>query len=90
MTASLLCAPVIYPWYLLWVLPFMRRISTLPIVFWTVSIIPTYYVWHLRAVGRPWIVPQWVTLVEYGSLVLSAAIMFSWPGLKSMRAAETT
>lgn len=90
MTASLLCAPVIYPWYLLWVLPFMRRISTLPIVFWTVSIIPTYYVWHLRAVGRPWIVPQWVTLVEYGSLVLTAAIMFSWPGLKSMRAAETT
>ena len=90
MTASLLCAPVIYPWYLLWVLPFMRRISTLPIVVWTVSIIPTYYVWHLRAAGRPWIVPHWVTLLEYGSVALTAAIMLSWPGLKSMGAPETT
>src|SRR2546429_1712579 len=24
MAASLLCAPVVYPWYLLWLLPFMR------------------------------------------------------------------
>ena len=29
--------------------------STLPIIIWTVSIIPTYYVWHLRTLGRPWI-----------------------------------
>ncbi len=26
--------------------------STLPIIIWTVSIIPTYIVWHLRAAGR--------------------------------------
>src|SRR5207249_10097034 len=52
MAASLLCAPVVYPWYLLWLLPFMRSTSTLPIIIWTLSIIPTYYVWHLRAVGR--------------------------------------
>ena len=40
MAASLLCAPVVYPWYLLWLLPFLRSASTLPIVVWTVSIIP--------------------------------------------------
>ena len=55
MAASLLCAPVVYPWYLLWLLPFLRSASTLPIIIWTVSIIPTYYVWHLRALGRPWL-----------------------------------
>jgi glycosyl transferase family 87 len=74
MAASLLCAPVIYPWYLLWLLPFLRSASTLPLLVWSLSILPTYYVWHLRTVGRPWLVPWWVTLFEYGSLAIAAAI----------------
>ena len=77
MTASLLCAPVVYPWYLLWLLPFMRSASTMPIIIWTVSIIPTYYVWHLRMLGRPWLVPGWMMLLEYGA-VATAAAMIPW------------
>jgi len=73
MAASLLCAPVVYPWYLLWMLPFLRSASTLPIAIWTVSIIPTYYVWHLRATGGLWLVPGWVMLVEYGAVAGAAA-----------------
>jgi len=75
MAASLLCAPVVYPWYLLWMLPFMRSLSTVPIIIWTVSIIPTYYVWHLRTLGRPWLVPWWIVLLEYGSVATAAAII---------------
>jgi hypothetical protein len=75
MAGSLLCAPVVYPWYLLWMLPFVRSPSTLPIIVWTVSIIPTYVVWHLRTLGRPWLVPGWVTLLEYGSLATAGAIV---------------
>ncbi|MFZ0304530.1 MAG: hypothetical protein WAL75_17695, partial [Terracidiphilus sp.] len=75
MAASLLCAPVVYPWYLLWLLPFLRSASTVPLIIWTVSIIPTYYVWHLRTLGRPWVVPGWIVLLEYGSLVAAAAII---------------
>jgi alpha-1,6-mannosyltransferase len=75
MAASLFCAPVVYPWYLLWLLPFVRSISTLPLVVWTLSIIPTYYVWHLRIVGRPWVVPEWIVLLEYGSVAITAAII---------------
>jgi hypothetical protein len=75
MAASLLFAPVVYPWYLLWMLPFVRSTSTLPIIIWTVSIIPTYCVWHLRTLGLPWLVPGWVTLVEYGSIAVAAAII---------------
>ncbi len=41
MAASLLCAPVVFPWYLLWLLPFLTSPSTLLIILWTVSIIPT-------------------------------------------------
>ena len=40
MAASLLCAPVVYPWYLLWLLPFLRSTSTLPIIIWTVEYHP--------------------------------------------------
>ena len=75
MTASLLCAPVIYPWYLVWLLPFLRSSSSLPIIVWTVSIIPTYYVWHLRAIGRPWLLPGWIMILEYGSVAIAAAII---------------
>jgi alpha-1,6-mannosyltransferase len=74
MAASLLCAPVVYPWYLLWVLPFLRSNSTVPIMIWTLSIIPTYYVWHLRTVGRPWLVPGWIMMLEYGSVAVAAII----------------
>jgi alpha-1,6-mannosyltransferase len=75
MAASLLCAPVVYPWYLLWLLPFLRSASTLPIIIWTVSIIPTYYVWHLRTLGRPWLVPGWIMLLEYGSVAVAGAMI---------------
>ena len=75
MAASLLCAPVVYPWYLLWLLPFLRSTSTVPLMIWTLSIIPTYYVWHLRIVGRPWLVPGWIMALEYGSVAVAAAIV---------------
>lgn len=75
MAASLLCAPVVYPWYLLWLLPFVRSKSTLPLIIWTVSIIPTCIVWHLRAVGRPWVLPGWVLGLEFGSVAMTAAII---------------
>lgn len=74
MAASLLCAPVVYPWYMLWLLPFLQSTSTLPIMIWTLSIIPTYYVWHLRAIGRQWFVPDWITVLEYGSVAVAAII----------------
>ncbi len=89
MTASLLCAPVVYPWYLLWLLPFLRSASTVPIIIWTVSIIPTYYVWHLRAIGRPWVLPGWVMVVEYASVAVAAAIVGLRHYQKSRQPAKT-
>jgi hypothetical protein len=74
-TASLLFAPVVYPWYLLWTLPFLRSRSTLPILIWTLSIFPAYYVWQLRTLGRPWLLPGWIVLLEYGSMAAAAALV---------------
>jgi alpha-1,6-mannosyltransferase len=76
MAASLLCAPAIFPWYLLWLLPFVRSPSTLLISVWTVSIFPTYVMWHLRTLGRTWgPLPLWVMLLEYGCVAIAAVII---------------
>ena len=77
MTATLLCAPAVFPWYLLWLLPFLTSPSTLLSVIWTVSIIPVYVQWHLRTLGRPWgALPVWVMVLEYGCVAIAAAIIF--------------
>lgn len=78
MAASLLCAPVVFPWYLLWLLPFLTSASTWLIIIWTVSIFPTYVMWHWRILGHPWgALPGWVMLLEYGCVVMTAGIMRS-------------
>jgi GPI transamidase subunit PIG-U len=76
LAASLACAPVVYPWYLLWLLPFLHpATSTLPLTIWTVGILPTYIVWHMRSLGLRWQVPGWVLLLEYGSVAAAAAVV---------------
>jgi alpha-1,6-mannosyltransferase len=75
MAASLLCAPAVFPWYLLWLLPFLTSASTLLIIIWTVSIFPVYIQWHLRTLGHPWgALPDWVMLLEYGCVAAAGAI----------------
>ncbi|MGH9502861.1 MAG: glycosyltransferase family 87 protein [Terriglobales bacterium] len=76
MAASLLFAPAVFPWYLLWLLPFLMSTSTLLLIVWTVSIIPVYVMWHFRTLGRPWgALPVWVMVVEYGCVATAGAIV---------------
>jgi alpha-1,6-mannosyltransferase len=75
MAASLACAPVVYPWYLLWLVPFLRSASALPLMIWTVSVLSAYFVWHSHTLGQPWQVPGWILLLEYGSVATTAAIV---------------
>jgi hypothetical protein len=76
MAASLLCAPAVFPWYFLWLLPFLTSASTLLISIWAVSIIPVYVQWHLRTLGHRWgALPGWVMLLEYGCVAMTAAII---------------
>jgi len=88
MAAALLCAPAVFPWYLLWLLPFLTSVSTLLIILWTVSIIPTYVQWHLRTLGRPWgSLPGWVMLLEYGCLAI-AAVIIGWRRIQQSAAPQ--
>jgi alpha-1,6-mannosyltransferase len=76
MAAALFCAPAVFPWYLLWLLPFVTSPSTLVMIVWSVSIIPTYLMWHWRSLGRPWgALPVWVMVLEYGCVAICAGIL---------------
>lgn len=88
--AALLFAPAVFPWYLLWLLPFLTSASTLLLVIWTVSIIPTYIVWHERTLGHPWgSLPVWVMFVEFGS-VAAAGVIIALHRLKRQRGPRTS
>ena len=77
MAASLVFAPAVFPWYLLWLLPFVTSASTLLIIVWTVSIIPAYVMWHRQSLGRGWgALPGWAMLLEYGCLGVAAALIW--------------
>jgi alpha-1,6-mannosyltransferase len=72
MGAALVCAPVIYPWYLIWLLPFLRSASSAPLILWSVTILSTYFVWHLHAIGGLWRVPGWIAVLEYLPVLAAA------------------
>jgi hypothetical protein len=71
MAAALVCAPLAYPWYLLWLAPFLATAGMMPLTIWTVSILATYAAW-LRQ-GTTWAAPAWAVLVEYGAVACGAA-----------------
>jgi len=83
LAVSLAGAPVIYPWYLLWLTPFLQSASTLPLTIWTLSILPVFFVWYAHALGQLWRVPGWILLLEYGSVATAAAI--AWLGGRFQR-----
>jgi alpha-1,6-mannosyltransferase len=64
---ALLFAPTVYPWYLLWLTPFLFSPWTLPLAVWSVSALITYC-----------LLPSWATtVIEYGAVVLAAGWMLA-------------
>jgi alpha-1,6-mannosyltransferase len=62
---ALLFAPTIFPWYLVWVTPFLFSQWTLPLAVWSVSILATYS-----------ILPGWaIGVIEYGAVAISIGWM---------------
>jgi len=64
--AALLVAPAVYPWYLLWLTPFLTGAATWPLAVWSVSVLIAY----LDLISG---LPRWGIAVEYG-LVLAACL----------------
>lgn len=74
MAASLIMAPVVYPWYLLALAPFLTSDAVVPLTTWTLSALPVYLVWHLSRHGHRWFVPGWLVLAEYGALGIGLVV----------------
>jgi alpha-1,6-mannosyltransferase len=75
MALALLCAPVIYPWYLLYFTPFLFTGATLPLTVWTFTAIPVYIVWERARSGARWRVPTELMVLEFGLVVLAVVIV---------------
>jgi alpha-1,6-mannosyltransferase len=71
---ALALAPSVYPWYLLWLTPFLFAPMTRPLAVWTVAILPTYVALHLEDVHGTWGVPWWLMTGEYGAVVIATAL----------------
>ena len=77
MAIALACAPVIYPWYLLYFTPFLVTTATIPLIAWTISVVPVYYVWEVSRNGGRWVVPVEILLLEF-AIVLVALAALGW------------
>jgi hypothetical protein len=76
---TLAFAPTFFPWYLLWVTPFLFTPRTLPLAVWTVSSLSVY-----------WSLPGWATtVVEYGPVLGVAGWMLA-QSLGARRAASSS
>ena len=82
MAVSLAAAPVIYPWYLLYLTPFLFTTAALPLIVWTYSVLPVYVVWDLSRQGQRWIVPSWVMWIEYGVVLTVLTVPMVLRGAK--------
>ena len=76
MAIALAFGPVIYPWYLLYFTPFLLTTATMPLIAWTITVIPIYIVWDLAFNhGARWAVPPKLMVVEYAIPLAVAAII---------------
>ena len=72
LAVTLLLSPMVYPWYLVWLVPFLGTRATLPLAVWSLSICSTYVVWAAARGGAAWRVPGWALVLEYGAFAVAA------------------
>lgn len=86
MAGAMLCMPAVYPWYLLWLTPFLTSRAGWPLVTWTLASLLTYLVWRPYLAGGGWVLPAWVEWVEYGLVAGTAAVVVFRHGRRVDRA----
>jgi len=63
--AVLLLSPIVHPWYLTWLVPFLAWRRDMWVLVWTGTVIAAYAVlpdWWLSGI---WDLPKWALLSEY-------------------------
>ena len=85
LAATLVLLPAVYPWYLVWLTPFLTVRATWPLAAWTMASLSTYAVWANEIGGRGWVLPGWVEPVEYGVVVVTVWWVVRGPGASARR-----
>jgi hypothetical protein len=83
---ALLFSPVVYPWYLLWVLcfvPLLRGWQGMTALVWAATVGVSYLLWRTS----DWVLPMRWLLVEYAPVYATLAFELAW--LVSSRAPDT-
>lgn len=76
MAGALMLAPLVHPWYLVWLVPFLTTRWTLPLLVWTLTVLPVYVVWAFPP-ESPWAVPGWLLAIEYGAVAATAIAVWA-------------
>jgi hypothetical protein len=85
MAIAVSCSPVIYPWYLLYLTPFLLTPSTIPLIVWTFTVLPIYYVWEVVRLGGRWGVPTSLMVVEYTLVSCAILVVLIVRGRRQLR-----
>ena len=78
MAVTVVLMPVVYPWYLVWLTPFLTTVATIPLVVWTLVSVASYAVWFSQSAGLGWVLPGWVEPVEYSLVALTAIAVWRY------------
>lgn len=91
MASAIVLMPAVYPWYLVWLTPFLGPAATWPLTVWTLTSMATYAVWTPQLAGAGWVLPGWVEPVEYGLVAAAGAWAFwMWRRRPGMGEVSTT
>jgi hypothetical protein len=63
--AALLLSPTVYPWYLVWMVPFLSIFPSRAWLSFTGLVVLSYWVWLVYQESGAWMLPSWVLLLEY-------------------------
>ncbi len=86
LTAALLLSPVLHPWYLTWLVPFLAVRPSASLVTWTGSVVFAYVAWTGFHAAGEYAVPLGVRALELG-LPLATAAVGAAVQLRAMRPA---
>lgn len=77
--AAALLSPVLHPWYVVWLIPFLCLRRSLVVLVLTGVVVLAYTVWPGYLAGGSWHLPLWAHATEYACVFVAAMMsMRSW------------
>jgi hypothetical protein len=64
----LLLSPNLFPWYVIWLVPFLAWSPSVPWIAFTGSVVLAYSFF----LQQPWSIPNWARVLEFAPLALGA------------------